>query len=139
MIRNAIGEFQFIYLSRAFSGPVEQLVREVRSGVAGVTLWKTGKRAEPFSVLSKVDAPDCDSAESLLHEYEALVGRQAVPVTWYGKNLAPLQVVVLGVEPLEEGVCQTLLGIGGTLGNSHGYCACVWHLQPIDPNQDLAS
>lgn len=139
MIRNQIGDFQFIYLSRAFTGPVEQLLREVRPGVAGVTLWRTGKRADPFSVLSKADSADCSSAEDLLHQYEQLVGLKAVGVIWSGKNLAPLQVVVLGVEPLEDGISQTLLGIGGILGNSNGFAACVWHLQPIDPNQDLAS
>lgn len=139
MIRNQIGEFQFINLSRAISGPVQQLVREVRPGVRGVTFWKTGTRAEPFQLLSVVDAADCDAAEDLLHQYEAIVGADPVAVIWNGKNLAPRKVVVMAVEPLEEGIHQTLIGIGGTLGVSNGLCRCVWTLNPIDPDQDLAS
>lgn len=136
MIRNQIGEFQFISLSRAISGPVEQLAREVRTGVKGVTLWKTGKRAEPFMLVSEADTADVDAAEDLLHQYEDLVGENPVPVTWNGKNLAPRLVVVMNVEPIENGIFQTLLGIGGLLGNSNGFCRCIWTLQPIDPNQD---
>lgn len=139
MIRNAIGEFQFIHLSRAFSKPVQQLAREVQSGVKGVTLWRTGKRADPISLVSVVDAADCDAAEDLLHQYEELVGGDAVSCVWEGKQLAPLRVVVLGVEPLEDGIHQTLIGIGGILGSSNGLCRCLWHVQPVDPDQDLAS
>lgn len=139
MIRNQIGEFQFISLSRAISGPVQQLVREVRTGRNGVTLWRTGKRANLITVVSAVDAADGDSAEDLLHQYEALVGQNPVFVVWQGKNLNPLKVVVFHVEPLDEGIHATLLGIGGTLGSSHGFCRCVWTLQPVDPFQDLAS
>lgn len=137
MIRNQIGEFQFISLSRAISGPVQQLVREVRPGVQGVTLWKTGERADPFMLISTEDTADADAAEDLLHQYEALVGEKAVQVIWQGKNIAPIWVVVLAVEPLEEGIHATLLGIGGTLGSSHGMCRCVWTLQSI--KQFLAS
>lgn len=139
MIRYSIGTFEFINLTRAISGPVQQLVREVRPAVKGVTLWKTGKRAEPFSLMSVVDTADCDAAEDLLHQYEELVGANPVPVVWAGKNLAPRLVVVMDVVPLEEGICATLLGIGGTRGTSNGLCRCAWTLQPIDPNQDLAS
>ena len=139
MIRNQIGEFEFISLSRAISGVVQQTSREVRPGVKGVTLWKTGKRAEPFALMSQVDAADIDAAEDLLHQYEDLVGESAVPVNWNGKNLAPRLVVVLNVEPVEEGIFGTLIGIGGLLGNSNGFCRCVWTLQPIDPDQDQAS
>ncbi len=139
MIRNSIGEFEFISLSRAISGVVQQVAREVRPGVKGVTLWKTGKRAEPFSLMSEVDTADVDTAEDLLHQYEELVGESSVLVTWNGKNLAPRRVVVLNVEPVEGGIFQTLIGIGGLRGNSNGFCRCIWTLQPIDPEQDQAS
>lgn len=139
MIRNQIGEFTFINLSRAISGPVQQLVREVRTGRNGVTLWRTGKRADPFQLSSVVDTVDCDAAEDLLHQYEASVGQNPVLVTWNGKNLNPLKVVVLNVEPVEEGIYATLIGIGGTLGSSHGFCRAIWTLQPVNPFQDLAS
>jgi hypothetical protein len=138
MIRNLIGDFPFIHLTRAIGGVAEQLVREVRPGVKGVTLWRTGKRAEPFALVSVVDTADCDAAEDLLHQYEDLVGQNPVPVTWEGK-LLPFRVVVLHVEPLEEGIHQTLIGVGGVRGTSNGLCRCVWHLQPIDPDQDIAS
>lgn len=138
MIRNKIGDFSFIHLSGAITGPVQQVVREVRPGVKGVTLWRTGKRAEPIVRASVVDTADCDAAEDLLHQYEELVGQNPVPVLWEGKLLAR-KVVVMDVQPLEEGIHQTLLGIGGTLGTSNGLCRCLWFLQPIDPDQDLAS
>lgn len=138
MIRNQIGEFTFINLSRAISGPAEQLTREVRSGVKGVTLWRTGKRANPINLVSVVDVADIDSAEDLVHQYEALVGSDPVNVVWNGKKLA-YKVVVMAVEPLDEGVHATLIGIGGTRGSSNAMCYCMWTLQPIDPNQDLAS
>lgn len=139
MIKNKIGDFEFIALSRAISGPVQQLAREVRPGVAGVTLWKTGKRAEPFGLMSEVDVADIDAAEDLLHQYEAIVGESTQLVTWNGKNLAPRRVVVMNVEPIENGIFATLLGIGGVLGNSNAFCRCLWTLQPIDPDQDQAS
>lgn len=139
MIRNQIGEFTFINLSRAISGPVQQLVREVRTGRNGVTLWRTGKRADPFQLSSVVDTVDCDSAEDLLHQYEELVGKDPVLATWQGKNITSRLIVVLNVEPHEEGIYGTLIGVGGTLGSSRGMCRCIWTLQPIDPFQDTAS
>jgi|GEM_PF-3616090 len=127
-----IGPHEFISMSRAISSPTPKLSREVRSGVAGVTFWDTGKRAEPILVATVVDTADRAAATARLKQYEALVGSVAT-VTWFGDLLDGVNVVVMDVQPVDGGIRTMLIGVGGTTGGvSHGLCAAVWTLNPID-------
>lgn len=127
----AIGDFTFINLSRVFTRPTEQLAREVRPGVDGTTFWQTGKRAEPMQVASVVDVESVTAAQTLFAEYENQVG-QILPVTWAGVLRTNTQAVILRVDPLDEGLHATVLGIGGTLGSSHAMLRALWTLEMVN-------
>lgn len=129
----AIGAFRFISLSRVFSRPTHKLVREARPGVSGVTFWRTGKRAEPVQIASAVDAASVEQAEALIHAYELLVGADPVAVQWGGLDRPDILAIVHDVQPIENGVFKTLLGIGGTLGSSQAFVRASWTIEPIDP------
>jgi len=129
----AIGAFEFLRLSRPLSRPTQKLVRELRPGTSGVTFWRTGKVAGPVQIASAVDAAQIEAAEGLIHQYELLVGADPVPVRWGGINLVDILAVIHDVQPVEGGIFATLLGVGGLLGTSRGFCRAVWTIEPIDP------
>lgn len=132
-----IGDFQFINMSRTLSGPMARLARETRPGVNGCTLWHTGVRSEPIQLMTMVDTADVVAAASLLRSYEAAAGGDPLAVEFAGDFLDGLKVVIADVQPVDGGVTQTLLGIGGTLNGSQGLLRCVWVLQPIHPFKEL--
>lgn len=129
-----LGPFQFISLSRAVSRPVHRVERELRPGIDGVTFWRTGRRAEPFDLVSVVDTPDVGGALALLAAYEDTVGSDPVEAVWADLALPELLVLVHNVVPLDEGLHATLLGLGGVNGvATFGLLRCQWTVEPIDP------
>lgn len=128
-----IGDFEFIDLKRAISRTYEHVSAEKKPGVDGTTFWQLGKSGEPFTVLSCVNAPDIDAAESLVAAYQALIGQNPVTVKWANK-LLDLKVMVMGVEPLDQGVFATLTSVGGIYPpgtNTRGFVYAQWILHPI--------
>lgn len=123
-----IGPFDFINLSRAPSGSMLTIEREVRPGVPGVTFWGVGRHSEPYAVASVRDVQDADAGHLTLAAYEAIVGTGPVQLVWNGR---PRQVIVHRVEPLDNGVYQTLIGLGGILGTSNGMLRCAWLLEDL--------
>jgi hypothetical protein len=133
----AIGDFEFINLSRLPSGPMRRLTREDRPAINGGTLWDSGVRSEPIQVVSVVDVATISDAVSLFRDYEATVGGNPLPVRFAGDAIDGLTVVPVHVEPIEEGVHATVIGCGGTIGgNSQALCRAVWTLQPIHPTKE---
>jgi hypothetical protein len=125
-----LGPFAFINLTVPV-GLKERLARDVRSGVDGVTFWKTGKRGEPFSLLSVTDVANVAAAGVLLDGYHEAVG-ELLDLTWAGLPIQGVQFLVLDVLPLPQGMHATLLGIGGTGGTSEALLRCQWILEAID-------
>jgi hypothetical protein len=138
MSQYQIGPFTFINLSRITPGVREQLLRQVKPGQNGVTFWKTGKRADPISLLSVVDTDDVSAAHALLHDYEEQVGVGPLIARWAGIQ-SELSVIVLDVEEIDGGAHATLLGIGGTRGTSSGMLRCVWTINPINLSEGSSS
>lgn len=123
-----IGQFEFLSLSRPPARPTSRLVREVRPGANGVSYWDEGKVAGPFLVGSVRDTENCLAADDLLAAYQATVGN-AQEMGWCGENRGA--VMVLGVDVVDGGAYQTLLGIGGILGTSRGLLRCQWVLEYV--------
>ncbi len=119
-------------MSHVPGGPMQRIAREVRPGVNGSTFWNTGVRSEPIQLATVVDCANVNAATQLLRAYEATVG-QVVSIDFAGDNLDGVGILVADVQPIEGGACQTVLGVGGTLGTSSGLLRCVWILQPIHP------
>ncbi len=133
MRENRINSFTFLRLSRALSRPTQRLVREVRPGLPGSTNWRTGRRCEPFTLRSVADCPSIDAAELLLRSYESIVGDDPVLAVWADIDL-DCYLIIHDVQPEEEGLYATLLGIGGlTGGASAGMCRCVWTVESLNP------
>ena len=85
--------------------------------------------AEPFVLSSVRDIDSALAGDTLLAAYQAVVG-WAQPLGWCGENRG--LVMVLGVEPLDGGIHQTLLGLGGVLGTSYGVVRCQWTLEWVE-------
>lgn len=132
-----IGQHEFISLSRPHTRPVAKFSRETRPGKHGVTLINLGDTAEPMQVVSQVETNDVQSSLAKLREYEDLVNENPVTIEWNGDVDAPRKCQVLGVEAIEGGVIETVMGLGGVRGNqvSHGFLVAVWLIQIIDTVQ----
>lgn len=132
-----IGDFEFINLTRAVSRPAETVALEVKPGVDGTTVWQTGRRGEPFQVVSVVNPADVVSADDLLVAYQTLRGKNPVLVRWAGRVLN-VKVLVLDVQPLDGGLFATLTSVGGIAAAGTNTAAClyaVWTLLPLDLTQ----
>jgi len=129
----AIGNFEFLDMSRAVSRPTKRISREVRAGVSSVSWWNTGRRGEPFSLLTVVDVADVPGAIALLRQYEQLKDlMQTQPITWANDPVGGCRVMILDVNPIERGLHHTLLGVGGKLGSSNALLRCQWDLEPVE-------
>lgn len=126
-----IGEFEFVSLSRALSRQKQQLERELRPGTDGVSLWRTGRRGEPFELVSFADVESVSAAQALLARYEDAVGGEPVEAVWADDEFEGL-LVIHNVLPVPGGCRQTLIGVGGLLGSSHGYLRAVWLVETVD-------
>jgi hypothetical protein len=124
-----IGPFDFINLSRPPSLPKQQMEREVRPGVEGVTFWGTGRRSTPYELVSVRDVEDVLEGLLLLDDYQQIVGTGPVQLVWGG--YAHGRVLVHDVESLEGGVHRTLLGVGGLRGVSGAMLRCHWVLEHV--------
>jgi len=126
-----IGDFSFVALSRAFSRPMQHIEREIKPGKDGVSMWRTGKRGEPFELLSFADVADVAAAQSLLAAYEDAVGGDPVAATWADEDFDG-SLFIHRVMPPPGGLRKTLLAVGGLLGSSHAYLRAIWLVEPLD-------
>lgn len=133
-----IGDFQFINLSRHPGRPHEHVSLERKPGNDGTTVWQTGKAGEPFTCISSVNPPDVAAGESLLVQYQALIGQNPVAMKWANINQDAIRVLVLDVQPMDHGLFATLTSVGGVAAagaNTAGFLYAVWTLLPIDAAQ----
>lgn len=130
-----IGDFEFINLSSAISRPYERVSLERKPGVDGVTAWQNGRAGEPFVLVSSVNPADINSADSLLVQYQALIGQNPVTVRWGGNALNGIKVLVVNVQPLDGAMFATLTAVGGINANSRAMLYAQWTLLSLDVNQ----
>lgn len=133
MAKFAIGQFEFINLSQAPIPPKDKIAVHSRAGVEGVELRRTGKRGEPFTVQTVMDAADYSAALALYKEYLTLIDGDPVDLMFLDET-EPNKVQVLDVQPIPGGVTAILFGLNGMSGEatpSYGWCACEWTLIEI--------
>lgn len=133
-----IGEFQFINLSRHPGRPSESVSLERKPGNDGVTCWRLGKAGEPFTCISSVNPADVAAGESLLVQYQALRGQDPVTMTWASLFQGAIRILVVDVQPLDNGLFATLTSVGGVAApgaNTAGMLYAMWTLLPIDVAQ----
>lgn len=66
--------FGFLELTGALIPVTQQLERLVRPGTNGIGVVYTGKRGEPFTVQTRVDAAHTAAALTILAAYKSVVG-----------------------------------------------------------------
>jgi len=118
-------------MSQPPAGPQQQIKSEERPGVDGETLWATGARGRPFSLVTFADFSDLDEAETFSRAYQAFVGSDPVSIIYAGIE-QPYQVVALNAVPLE--LKRILGGLGGLSVTSTAILRAGWTLHPINPN-----
>lgn len=102
---------------------------EARFGVDGVSMWKTGMRANPFPVFTSVDLATRAAALDLYRLYEQQVGQDSVTITWANDVTSSLRYVVLAVRLIS--IDQLVKAVGGLNGGAV-LLRCEWLLQPVE-------
>ena len=125
-----IGPYQFIHLSMAPEAPRQAVEVESRSGVADVSVWRTGIRGHSFTTQSVVDQASLVACETLYRLYEGLVGGNPVQVQWGSIVINAGKYIVLDVKIVE--MRKLTLGHGG-LNNGDAILRAEWTLQPMIP------
>lgn len=129
---NSIGGEQFLTLE----GQTERFRRQIeviqRRGIDGVSIWNMGIRGTPFTLRSKVDAPNKNLARSKYVGYTAMIGNGVYDLFWSSLFMATegIQVAVLDVRPVD--IRRILTSSGGINPPSLGWCECDWDLIAID-------
>lgn len=133
---HSIGEEVFLSMSRPPAGPKDQKEVEARAGVAGVDVWGTGVRGEPFQVRTVVDCTDLADAETKFRAYEALTqSLELLPIVWCDQEY-DFSVLVLNVDVVDGGMRKVLGGVGGVAPNGGALLTCVWDLIAIVPPEE---
>jgi hypothetical protein len=128
---NSIGEFQFITVLGHPVGPREQPEVIARSGVDDVGVWRTGKRGEPFELVSQVDVASMDGARRLFKQYVDSIGQDPVVLIQddYDYSAEGWKVVVLDVEERQRHAI--ISAVGGLNLPSLAFLECAWKLVAI--------
>ena len=131
-LENKIGIHQFISLDGEIVAPAQVKVVDDRYGVDGSEFILTGKKGQPFTLVSSVDCEDYADAVATLNAYKQLIEEGAVEVVQGGVSSDDFgyAVNVLNV----NGRPQVLAGIA--VGNSfssgkQGFLTAQWTLVAV--------
>ena len=129
---NSIGEFQFIALQGHPIPPREQPEVISRGGVDGVGVWRTGKRGEPFELVSQVDVASMDGARRLFKQYVDTIAQDPVVLVQdnYDYSAEGWKVVVLDVQQRQRHAI--ISAVGGLNSPSRAFLECAWKLVAIE-------
>ena len=130
MADNSIGNFLFVSLHGEVVAPRQQIGRpQVRPGVDGVGLAKTGVRGQPFRLRSMVDQPDRDTAHDVFTQYQDSIGSDPVALVQSDYDYdgqEDFKVAVLGVRRVQ--LQDVLTAVGGLNQPSQAKLVCEWTL-----------
>lgn len=110
------------------SVPIEQFDLEVRAGVNGTSVYKTGTRSDPIRFLSTVDVITWESGEQLYLDYTQIIG-QRVEVVRNGITWKTVDFLVLSIRKLR--LQNNLFAVGG-LRNGIARLTCGWDMLPLE-------
>lgn len=130
-MQNAIGNFTFIALLGNPVPPKGQPQVIARPGVDGVGIWRSGKRGEPFKMVSQVDAPSMRVARNAMAAYVASIEQNPVALIQddYDYSSEGWKVVVLDVVQRQ---CHAIISaVGGINPPSLAYLEAEWALVAV--------
>lgn len=131
-LRNSIGEFKFISLEGEVDAPAQSVMVDSRAGVDGLEFTFLGKKSQPFSLVSLVDADSITDANLLVLDYKQLIAEDVVDITKNGVSLMTYRAKVLGVTPLDIRACA--VAVGNKISNqARALLQCRWDLIAV-PN-----
>lgn len=128
---DSIDTFSFLALRGTPVWPVEQVKVIQRAGVDGSAFLLTGRRCQPFQLVSLVDVATMEDGGALMLLYQALTSEGPVALVQGGVDWtdADLWVKVLDVQPRS---LKAALVVGGFNAGSLALLEAVWTLQGID-------
>lgn len=94
-----------------------------------MAVWKTGKRGDPFAIVSVADEPNITAAYNRYRTYETLVGGGPFIIIWANVTEVSFKVVPISVRLIE--CTKMLIGVGGLAGGN-SLVRAEWTLQPIE-------
>lgn len=127
-----IGDFTFLKLSGHPLQPKAEWDLEVRPGVDGIGLWRTGIRGEPFQIWSLVFTYNLETAQALYNAYVAHTNVSSGLVVRRAGLDNACRYKVLDVKPVEGSPRRIVGYVGGDNQTYFAELICVWTLLPLD-------
>lgn len=130
---DAIGQFTFVRLDKAPERVGAQWEIASVAGIDGVSLWNSGNRGQPFTLMSEAVALSYAAGRTFLKQYKSL--ELAGPVSIVCGVLENDQLYkVLSVNWHGPGVKRVARAhIGGDTTTYGAIVWATWSLLPIDP------
>lgn len=128
---DGIDNFEVLGFQGQPEGPREWLEILARPGVDGLAFWKTGVRARPFILRSKVDLTNLLEAVQCFALYQQLIGADPVPLVWGGIDFTQYgyKFKVLDIRQIRA---SAIIGcVGGISPPSYGWLEAEWELVAV--------
>lgn len=132
LLENKIDVYRLISLQGQMIPPAQTKVTMDRNGVDGSEFIMTGRKGQPFSVISQVDEVSYEECFHTFAAYQRLIDGDAVEVVQGGVSTDDLgyRCVVLGVELI------SIVPLAGAVGNflnppSQGFLIARWDLMAV--------
>lgn len=102
-----------------------------RPGVDGSAFWDMGRKGQPCTVRTAVDAASIDAAQTLFKSYVDVIDEAPVEVVFAGKAFSSLgsKYQVLAVRCLTVAACSAI--VGGLNQSSLAWLEAEWTLKPV--------
>jgi hypothetical protein len=132
--KNSIGSNDFLSLAGDPAALRASVELHMRGGVDGLTIARMGKRGAKFTLQSKVDQQDLQTARAtFFSNYLVLIGANPVKLLWRDLDMSGegYNVAVLDVRPVR--IARQIISAGGFSGSNYlgAILICDWDLVAV--------
>ena len=131
-LENKIGIHQFISLAGEIVTPAQVKVVDDRYGVDGSEFILTGKKGQPFTLVSQVDCESYSDAVSTLNAYKQLIEEGAVEVIQGGVTSNDYGYAVNVLNVVGQPQAMTGVAVGNAFSSAkQGFLIAQWTLVAV--------